>query len=41
MHISELSIKRPAMMSMVIMVFIVLGIYTYGRIGVDDAGPAE
>ena len=35
MHISEMSIRRPAMMTMVILVFIVLGIYTYGRIGVE------
>lgn len=35
MHITELSIKRPAMMTMVIMMFVVLGIYTYNRIGVE------
>lgn len=35
MHITELSIKRPAMMTMVIMLFVVLGLYTFGRIGVE------
>ncbi|ACV62859.1 acriflavin resistance protein [Desulfofarcimen acetoxidans DSM 771] len=35
MHITELSIKRPAMMTMVIMFFVVLGLYTYGRIGTE------
>jgi HAE1 family hydrophobic/amphiphilic exporter-1 len=35
MHITELSIKRPAMMTMVIMLFVVLGLYTAGRIGVE------
>lgn len=35
MHITELSVKRPAMMTMVIMLFVVLGLYTYGRIGVE------
>ena len=33
--LTELAIKRPAMMSMVIMIFIVLGLYTYSKIGVE------
>jgi len=32
LHITEISIKRPAMMTMVILVFVVLGLFTYGRI---------
>ncbi|MGE5406055.1 MAG: efflux RND transporter permease subunit [Candidatus Saccharibacteria bacterium] len=35
MRITELAIKRPAMMTMIIMVFVILGLYTYGRIGVE------
>ncbi len=35
MHITELSVKRPAMMTMVILFFVVLGIYTFGKIGVE------
>ncbi|MDA8233674.1 MAG: efflux RND transporter permease subunit [Clostridia bacterium] len=35
MQLTELAIKRPAMMSMVIMTFIVLGLYTYSKIGVE------
>jgi HAE1 family hydrophobic/amphiphilic exporter-1 len=35
LHITELAIKRPKMMSMIIMVFVILGFYTYGRIGVE------
>ncbi|HEX3031375.1 MAG TPA: efflux RND transporter permease subunit, partial [Bacillota bacterium] len=35
MNITRLAIKRPAMMSMVIMIFVVLGMYTYNKIGVE------
>ncbi|HEX3031667.1 MAG TPA: efflux RND transporter permease subunit [Bacillota bacterium] len=35
MNLTKLAIKRPAMMSMVIMVFVVLGMYTYNKIGVE------
>ncbi|MEW6066224.1 MAG: efflux RND transporter permease subunit [Bacillota bacterium] len=35
MHITELSVRRPAMMTMVILFFVVLGLYTFGKIGVE------
>lgn len=35
MHITELSVKRPKMMTMVILVFVILGLYTYRHIGVE------
>ncbi|GAB6158726.1 efflux RND transporter permease subunit [Desulfotomaculum varum] len=35
MHITELSVKRPKMMTMVILVFVILGLYTYRQIGVE------
>ncbi|RYD03600.1 hypothetical protein N752_19525 [Desulforamulus aquiferis] len=35
MHITELSVKRPKMMTMVILLFVVLGLYTYRHIGVE------
>ncbi|KNZ70995.1 acriflavin resistance protein [Thermincola ferriacetica] len=35
MNLTQLSIKRPAMMTMVIMVFVVLGLYTYHRMGAE------
>lgn len=35
MHITELSVRRPAMMTMVILFFVILGLYTFGRIGVE------
>ncbi|MFZ5639961.1 MAG: efflux RND transporter permease subunit [Bacillota bacterium] len=31
MNLTKLAIKRPAMMSMIIMVFVVLGLYTYNK----------
>lgn len=35
MNLTKIAIKRPAMMSMIIMVFIVLGLYTYNKMGVE------
>ncbi|HWP96893.1 MAG TPA: efflux RND transporter permease subunit [Syntrophomonadaceae bacterium] len=35
MHLTELAIKRPKMMTTIILVFVVLGLYTYGQIGVE------
>ncbi|HWI55074.1 MAG TPA: efflux RND transporter permease subunit, partial [Desulfobacteria bacterium] len=35
MNLTKLSIKRPAMMSMIIMVFVVLGVYTYNKMSVE------
>lgn len=35
MHLTELAIKRPKMMTTIIMVFVILGLYTYSRIGVE------
>jgi HAE1 family hydrophobic/amphiphilic exporter-1 len=35
MNLTKLAIKRPAMMSMIIMVFVVLGLYTYSKMGVE------
>lgn len=35
MNLTKLAIKRPAMMSMIIMVFVVLGLYTYDRMKVE------
>jgi len=35
LNLTKLAIKRPAMMTMVIMVFVVLGVYTYNKIGVE------
>lgn len=35
MNLTKLAIKRPAMMSMVIMVFVVLGLYTYSKMKVE------
>ena len=35
MNLTKLAIKRPAMMSMIIMVFVVLGLYTYDKMKVE------
>lgn len=35
MNLTKIAIKRPAMMSMIIMVFVVLGLYTYNKMGVE------
>ena len=35
MNLTKTAIKRPAMMSMIIMVFVVLGLYTYNKMGVE------
>lgn len=35
MNLTRLAIKRPAMMSMIIMVFVVLGLYTYNKMKVE------
>jgi len=35
LNLTKLAIKRPAMMTMIIMVFVVLGLYTYNKIGVE------
>ncbi|MEN6347776.1 MAG: efflux RND transporter permease subunit [Syntrophomonas sp.] len=35
MHLTELAIKRPKMMTTIILVFVILGLYTYSRIGVE------
>ncbi len=35
MNLTKLAIKRPAMMSMVIMVFVVLGLYTYNKMSAE------
>lgn len=35
MNLTKIAIKRPAMMSMIIMVFVVLGLFTYNKMGVE------
>lgn len=35
MWLTKMAVKRPAAMTMVIMFFVVLGLYTYGKIGVE------
>lgn len=35
MNLTQIAIKRPAMMTMIIMLFVVLGLYTYGKMGVE------
>lgn len=35
MWLTRLAVKRPAAMTMVIMFFVVLGLYAYGKIGVE------
>lgn len=35
MNLTKLAIKRPAMMTMIIMVFVVLGLYTYNKMGAE------
>ncbi len=35
MHLTKLAIERPKMMTTIILVFVVLGLFTYSRIGVE------